>query len=42
MTKRNKIDAAFYQDACDMLTFVDTVVMDGKQAIVTLRNARKV
>jgi hypothetical protein len=39
--KRQKITTAVYDDARDSLTFIDGALLDGKQAIVTLRNARR-
>jgi hypothetical protein len=39
--KRQKVTTAFYNDACDSLTFIDSALLDGKQAIATLRNARR-
>lgn len=39
--RRQKIDTGFYQDACDSLTYIDAELLDGKQAIVNLRNGRR-
>ncbi len=40
LEKREKITKSVYEDACDSLTFIDGALLDGKQAIVALRNAR--
>lgn len=38
---REKITTGFYLDACDSLTYIDAALLDGKQAIATLRNKRR-
>jgi hypothetical protein len=39
--RRQKITTHTYHDACDALTYIDAELLDGKQAIATLRNARR-
>jgi hypothetical protein len=39
--KRQMLTTVVYYDACDALTYIDGELLDGKQAVATLRNARR-